>query len=108
MFSGGNGVIYGVKNDGTLDWYRHLGFEDGSDSWVNGGQGIPVGSGDQIFRLMFSGGYGVIYGVKNDGSLYWYNHLGFANGSKVWVNGGLPSSVGSGDQIFRLMFGGSI
>ena len=67
--SSSSGVIYGVKNDGTLYWYKHLGFADGSDSWVNGGLPKAVGSGDQIFRLMFSGGHGVIYGVKNDGTL---------------------------------------
>lgn len=27
IFSGGNGVIYGVKSDGTLTWIRHTGWE---------------------------------------------------------------------------------
>jgi hypothetical protein len=34
VFSGGDGIIYAVTDAGKLLWYRHLGFEDGSDKWL--------------------------------------------------------------------------
>lgn len=38
IVSGGEGVIYAVRADGWLAWYRHLGWEDGSPVWGYGGE----------------------------------------------------------------------
>ena len=44
LFSGGDGVIYGVNSDDELVWYRHDGRTDGSFHWAPG-SGNVVGSG---------------------------------------------------------------
>jgi hypothetical protein len=44
-FSGGDGIIYVVRDNGELAWYRHKGWLTGANSWVSGGTGKPVGSG---------------------------------------------------------------
>jgi hypothetical protein len=44
VFSGGNGVIYAVTDDGELKWYRHDGRGDGSARWASP-SGKVVGTG---------------------------------------------------------------
>ena len=80
MFSGGDGIIYGVtpivqpgvrmEPDGTthsvpasggdLMWFRHVGREDGSFRW-EGPKKVGTGWGE--LTQVFSGGDGIIYGV---------------------------------------------
>jgi Tachylectin len=82
----GGGVIYIVKKNGDLLWYKHLGYRDGSFTW-EASSGKKVGNGWTDFYAVFSGGNGVIYLIDNDGNLYWYKHAGFATGSNVWYGG---------------------
>jgi hypothetical protein len=91
-FSGGNGVIYAIDEHGDLYWYRHEGYTDGTFKWSNGASGIKVGSGWSEVVSAFSGGDGVIYALKRDGSLYWYNHSGYMTGAVTW-------STGTGNKI---------
>ena len=84
VFAGGKGIIYAADNKGDLYWYRHTGFTDGSFSWSNGASGVKVGSGWNDAASAFSGGDGVIYVLKRDNNLYWYNHTGFFNGASTW------------------------
>ena len=81
IFSGGNGVIYGVQNDGTLYWYRHKGWLKGENNWVSL-NGKKIGDG-WIFDQIFSGSDGLIYGVHNDGTLHWYRHKGWLSGAAL-------------------------
>jgi hypothetical protein len=93
--SSGNGaIIYAVTTDGTLQWYQHLGYADGSMAWSGP---KSVGTGWQNFKQVFSTGDGIIYAIQNDGILQWYQHLGYADGSTA-LSG--PKSVGSGWQNF--------
>ena len=50
VFGGGQGVIYAVKPDGTLLWYRHTGYLTGQRTWE--GPKV-VGSGWQNFSKVF-------------------------------------------------------
>ncbi len=95
VFSGGNGVIYAIKSDGSLYWYKHLGYSNGAWSWANGGVGKKIGSGWNMYSKVFSGGNGIIYGVASDSSLNWYNHLGYSTGSTSWANNGGRKVVGT-------------
>ncbi len=101
-------VIYAVRADGGLLWYRHDGGGDGSPVWANGGRGIQVGSGwvaDQ--HRVFSGCNGIVYLIGDDGTLKWYKHLGYLDGSQEWEG---PNVVGSGWSGFVNVFsiGGGI
>ncbi|MBN3905817.1 MAG: hypothetical protein HWQ35_04295 [Nostoc sp. NMS1] len=48
------GVIYAVKPDGTLEWYRHKGWQDGSNDWAVDVK--VIGSGWNSYTQIFSGG----------------------------------------------------
>jgi len=98
VFSGGDGVIYALKEDGTLLWYRHTGWADGSFAWE--GPRV-VGSGWAAFRNVFAGGDdGIVYAVRTDGALLWYKHRGLATGTFDWEG---PRTVGTG-WSFRDVF----
>lgn len=108
VFSGGDGVIYGVTprveaalpdrygehakpaSGGDLMWYRHVGRNDGTFEW----QGpTRVGIRWDVFKHVFSGGQGIIYGVHDNGDLVWYRHIGREDGSFIWEG---PRTVGFG------------
>ena len=102
VVSAGDGVLYGVKGDGSLVWYRHEGWLDGSGRWANGASetvlvsGRGPGSGWAQFKHVVSAGDGVLYGVKGDGSLVWYRHEGWLDGSGRWANGAAETVLVSG------------
>jgi Tachylectin len=51
VFSGGDGILYAVQDNGDLLWYRHDGWRDGSFTWA-AGSGKRVGtrwSSQQVF-----------------------------------------------------------
>jgi len=52
VFSGGDGVIYGVNSAGDLLWYRHDGRRDGTFVWAPGSPkkvGVGWGSLGKVF-----------------------------------------------------------
>lgn len=102
IFSGGGGVIYIVKENGDLIWYKHLGYRDGSFTW-DPKSGAKVGNGWTNFYGAFSGGNGVIYLITNDGNLYWYKHAGFATGDAKWY-GGMSNKIGNGWNSAKQVF----
>jgi hypothetical protein len=70
VFSGGNGIIYAIDNEGKLRWYKH-------EKWLTGDDkpqpiGETKGNGWNEYRQVFSGGDNVIYAVDNAGRLLWY------------------------------------
>ncbi len=81
VFSGCNGIIYLLADDGTLKWYRHVGFWDGTLEWE--GPNV-VGQGWGNFLNVFSIGLGIIYAIDQDGTLWWYKHNGYRDGSSDW------------------------
>ena len=54
VFSGGDGVIYAVRDNGDLLWYRHDGWGDGSFAWA-AGSGTKVDKGWSNFIEVLSG-----------------------------------------------------
>lgn len=92
--------FYVVRDDGTLNWYRHLGRYTRSFDWD---PPKAVGTGWNGFHSMFGGGDGVIYAIRNDGVLLWYYHEGRNQGAFQW-NG--PKEVGTGwSQLSRVFAG---
>lgn len=96
----GDGVFYIIRDNGDLQWYRHLDAAAASPGprW----QGpITVGFGWAQFVDVFSSGKGVLYAVKPDGTLLWYRHNGYKDGSVAWD---AFKTVGSGWQTFKRIF----
>ena len=111
VFSGGDGIIYGVNTNGDLLWYNHLGHSDGlglndAGSWLGA---KPVGVGWGSFTTLFSSGNGVIYGIQPDGVLRWYRHLGYQTGAGLETAGSWEGGVDVGrgwggfDTVFALL-----
>src|SRR5258708_5260281 len=80
---------------GDLLWYQHMGAQTGSFDWTDY-NGRKVGHGWGDFVQLFPGGSGIIYAVDpatdavqsvggtrtgNGGNLWWYKHLGHADGT---------------------------
>jgi hypothetical protein len=101
-------IIYAVRLDGTLEWFRHDGVGDGTPSWTNGGQPQTVGHGWVAGQQrVFSGCNGIIYLIADDGTLYWYKHKGYLDGTPDWEE---RKEVGNGWNNFHNVFsiGGGI
>lgn len=92
--------LYAIRDDGTLNWYRHLGRYKRSFEWDPPKQ---VGTGWSGFNAVFGGGDGVIYVIRPDGKLVWYYHDGRNQGSFQWSG---PKEVGTGWQGFSRVFAG--
>lgn len=101
-FAGGNGVIYAIDRKGDLYWYRHTGYLDGKFSWANGAKAMKIGNGWNDAASAFSGGNGLIYAMKRDGNLYWYQHTGFSTGAATWAPG-TGNRIGTGwEEMVRI------
>jgi hypothetical protein len=97
-----DGIIYAIRPDGELLWYRHEGRDDGSAEWTEDvGRAVGTGWGD--FQQVFPGGDGVIYAIRNDGGLLWYRHEGRDDGSAEWTEG-TGRSIGTGWGDFQQVF----
>jgi tachylectin len=105
-------IIYAIKDNGDLLWYRHDGCDDGADRWAPG-SGKRVGNGWN-FKQVFSGDDGVIYAIQNTtldastgrrsgGHLAWYRHGDWLTGGPAWT---APKSVGNHWDEFRQVFYG--
>ncbi|MCM0674110.1 tachylectin-related carbohydrate-binding protein [Micromonospora phytophila] len=108
LAGGGNGVIYAIQADGSLLWYRHLGWQTGTASWASG-SGRRIGSGWHEYRAVFGGNSGSLYGVRADGTVHLRRYVltDSLSGAGTWVDEG---EVGRGfDRYPRLAgFNGSI
>ncbi len=93
VFSGGGGIIYAMREDGKLFWYKHNNYHDGkglssAGAWVGPRE---VGSEWTQFKRVFPAGDGIIYVVAEDNRLKWLRHIDYANGAKAWEG---PKDVG--------------
>jgi hypothetical protein len=99
---GSGNVVFAVKEDGTLLWFRYDGTgkadESGGTGW-HPNSGNPIGNGWQGFRAIFGGvsdeggviGH-VIYGVTEDGDVYWFRYEGNGEADKTGNTGWHPNS----------------
>lgn len=95
VFTGGNGVIYGITQDGKLIWLRHAAFLTGDGADVPGAwdESREVASEWGEYRHVFSAGNGIVYAITADGQLLWFRHLGVADGRAEW-EGPMPLTQG--------------
>jgi hypothetical protein len=108
VFSGGDGVIYVVADDGRLLWFRHHGVATGAGLDEAGSWSGPseVGVGWDGLLHVFSTGQGVIYAVLADGTLRWFRHRGWTDGRGLESPGAWdgPRDVGVGWDMFSTVF----
>ncbi len=104
VFATSEGVIYAIKTNGDLMWFKHNGWQTGANSWANNGNGIKVGNTWQNFKFVFATSQGVIYAVQSNGDLLWFKHNGWQTGSSSWANSGGGLKVGKSWQNFKAVF----
>jgi len=112
VFSGGDGVVYGVLPSGELKWYRNTGYATARGYNDAGGwdprSGKTIGIGWNSFKQIFSTGKGVIYGVQPNGELKWYRNTGYLTGAGYNDAGGWDSrsgkTIGIGWSEFEQIF----
>ncbi len=125
----GDGILYGIGNDGSLRWYKQNDVADPSAStpYMLGGAGAGrttlgglrqelarapahftgpnvVGTNWGHFVHVFSTGEGVLYAVDPQGKLWWYKHRGYLTGTQDWEG---PKQVGTGWAGFKKVFSSS-
>ncbi len=106
-------TLYGVTQDGSLKWFRHMAASTGGGlydpgSWddTNGGKVVGTGWNDTVG--LFTTGEGVIYSIFPNGDLYWYKHDGYLTGGGLndpgaW-NAASRHKIGNGWNGFRQVF----
>ena len=94
FFDGGSGVIYAIRTDGALLWYRYSDPFGGHGSFVSG-SGAQIGHGWSGFTRVVGGGDGVMYALTSSGDLLWYRHTDPIGGTAKWATGS-GGKVGSG------------
>jgi hypothetical protein len=114
IFYGGDGIIYAVRPDGRMFWYRDVDRNGGNGAaaqigWAPG-SGSQISFGWHVFRRIFYGGDGIIYAVGHDGRLFWYRDLDRTGGNGPATESGWAPGSGSqisfGWQIFQHVFYG--
>jgi hypothetical protein len=103
VFSGGDGILYSILDNGDLLWYRHDGQDDGSFRWAHS-HGRKVGVGWDL-KTVFSGGDGIIYGINETNDLLWFRHDGRGDGSFKWADS-IARKVGAGWDFKDVFSGG--
>lgn len=104
-------VVYAVSNvtidiqgptrtGGQLLWNRHLGRDNGSNSWSEA-RGLTHGWATQ---RAFTAGSGVFYAIQPNGDLLWRRHLGRGDGSNTWST---TVQVGHGWDFAHVFSGGA-
>jgi hypothetical protein len=107
VFSGGNGVIYLLDKNYDLFWYKHAGFATGVNSWYGGQSNKIANWKGKTVKQVFSTGWGHIYFIDAAGSLLYYNHMGFINGTGTWSKSS-GNKVGTGWSGLQTIGMGSI
>jgi N,N-dimethylformamidase len=99
VLASADGQLFGVRANGEIVWYRYVLSDPvrGSGAWAPG-SGSVIGTGFDVFARVIGGWDGVIYGLTDTGSMYWYRYTANdgTGGSAAWANGGNGASIGSG------------
>lgn len=105
VVGGGNGVIYGIRADGAVVWYRHTDWSTVGTNWASG-SGRVIGAGFNQFVSVFGGLDGSMYCLRADGTLRRYRYVcsDFETGAGSWVNGS-GVQIGTGFDKYPRMFG---
>lgn len=92
--------------DGTVRWSKYVitNPDTGIGYWAGGGNGSVIGGGFDKYPRMFGGWDSVIYGVDDNGDMWWSQYTaGDGTGGGAWANNGVPARIGSGwKEIKRL------
>lgn len=81
VFSGGDGVIYGLDQKGILYWQKHQNWSTGETLWE---EPRPVHADFRDAAQIFGAGNGIIYKMDGQGHLVFYRHKGWRDGSDQW------------------------
>lgn len=105
-----DGVIFAIKPNGDLHWYRYTGTGvndvSGATGWAQN-SGNRIGNGWHTMREVIGYGGGVILAIAQDGNLLWYRYDGDGTDDVSGATGWHPASsspIGNGWQGLRRVF----
>ncbi|WP_433347838.1 N,N-dimethylformamidase beta subunit family domain-containing protein [Micromonospora sp. CA-111912] len=105
VVGGGSGVLYGIRADGALLWYRHVDWQTVGTTWASG-SGRIIGDGFHQFVSVFGGVDGSLYCLRGDGTLHRYRYVcsNLETGAGSWA---APNGVqiGNGFDKYPRLFG---
>ncbi len=97
-------TLYAVTPEGDLLWFRHTGFQNGTQVWGNNDAAKKVGyewAGNlKVFKGDPRGKDGVVYKINSQGALTWFKHQGVASGSLEWETSKNINLNFDGRQVF--------
>lgn len=102
-----DGQLFAVRGNGDVLWYRYVLSDpnSGAGDWAPN-SGTVIGTGFQRFGRLFGGFDNVIYGVDDNGSLWWYRYLAGdgTNGAGAWAGSGTGAAIGGGWKYYPYLF----
>lgn len=84
--SAGDGIIYAMKRNGDLLWYKHDGWKAGKKDEWDRRSGILVGEKWDIYDRIFATNNGLVYAITKKNELYLYKYSGWMEGDRNWSN----------------------
>src|SRR5215471_1425092 len=100
VLASADGQLFGFMADGTVRWYKYVitNPATGVGYWAGGGNGPVIGNGFDKYPRLFGGWEGVIYGVDDNGDMWWFQYTAGngSGGTGAWANNGVPAKIGSG------------
>ncbi|MEO3777193.1 tachylectin-related carbohydrate-binding protein [Micromonospora sp. B11E3] len=105
VVGGGNGVLYGIRADGALVWYRHSDWQALKTGWASG-SGRIIGNGFHQFLNVFGSADGSLYCLRADGTLRRYRYVcsDLETGAGSWADAS-GVQIGSGFHRYPRLFG---
>jgi Tachylectin len=103
ILSGGETILYALKKNGDLDWYRHYGYLDGSVKW---GGATLVGTGWNSATRVIAMGRGIFYGQMATGEMLWNKHENYLTGQGFYAGWAQPAVKVMGLGNYKVVFGG--
>ncbi|GIH27582.1 hypothetical protein Aph01nite_58920 [Acrocarpospora phusangensis] len=89
-FTGAYDVFYGLREDGGICWFRHL----GGAEWTSPDCTL-VKTGMRGYDRLVATGHGVVFAVTAAGDLRWFRHLNSTLGGSSWEGDHLaPNATG--------------
>ncbi len=116
VFSGEEGIIYSIRENGDLFFHKNRDYHTGGSIWDTPKK---VGNG-WSFEHVFSNGEGVIYAVEHSnidlrtgrrvgGHTQWYHHLDFLDGTDQWEGPKQQVGISSRGYVkFKNVFSGGV
>ncbi|MGV0723934.1 hypothetical protein ABQF17_24985 [Mycolicibacterium elephantis] len=104
LYPTGRGIFGQMVKGGTLSYIDHGDYDDGQGAgWFTNEVKVKTSWG-RTYEKYFSTDFGFLYGVTQDGKMYWHSHQELPPGNHI-VNGPVQIGHAIDWSQYRIMFG---